>query len=404
MRRRQKFIVKNIAGKIMTPTTMRLCSIAGPAVLLAIASLLPARASAGCVGGLGKPEFPTISVIGNSVEYVEVEDSGYVWSVPLDIKCGTWGRVKSWFLWPTIQVESIGTLTLVQYEASKTYHWGARPKQVHWDDGVIILSAYAGAFAVEACNANAERLRQAGQSARTIFAAEHRIPLTFWVWGDFDYTFRPIEFDSVMDLVSEAHLSEIVCRKWEGPQVPGPGGIGAETEFELLSAALIISPRRYEGACPKDMLLVVRLEANLNGPVEVRIESTDGWKSEKGVMHTLAFNEGTGRWRGQESESLAVPVLLPAKPHSDAVVPPSPAGGFVPPRDDDGTDPGPDWTPALTGAEPGGNVHAESLRLIASAGGRTLVSEWQDYRYTCDPETAIGGPGDLNPPAGPEPG
>jgi hypothetical protein len=35
-------------------------------------------------------------------------------------------------------------------------------------------------------------------------------------------------------------------------------------------------------------------------------------------------------------------------------------------------------------------VHKASLRLVATGGGKTVTSGWQDYTITCDPKVATG--------------
>ena len=43
----------------------------------------------------------------------------------------------------------------------------------------------------------------------------------------------------------------------------------------------------------------------------------------------------------------------------------------------------------LTTGRPG-NVHQAALRVVATAGGKTVTSGWQDYKVTCDPKVAPG--------------
>ena len=378
--------------------------------LLSAALCLPGSAFAGCTGQITNPEFPQIEVTGNGTEYVDVEGIGFGWRARINLECGTLGRVKAWEMAPLIEVAGVGFLDFRLYGASETYPTFSRPKSVHRTESVVFPDVYIQNFAVSACNGHADLLREAGLANDSIFGQDHVIALRYWVRAevkttfDGDSIFLPTEFDSTSwgNVWTSIRFTEIVCKKWIAPPAPGSDDLTGDTEFELLGANLVLFPKTWEGTCPKDMLIVVRVEGNLNGPVTVQIESTAGWKSDKGVLATSDFQESTGHWRGEETEYLTIPVLLPTKPPSDGGILPSPVDDFAPAGPDGPS--GPDWTPGIGAVDSGGNVHAGSLRLVASTDMQTIATDWQGYSYTCEPQTAVDGPGDIvSPDANPPP-
>lgn len=364
--------------------------ILGAASLTAVSMMLAAPASAGCDANLGNVSFPQFEVVGDGVEYTDVEGTGYAWNAKFDVVCGVFGKVTDWELAPYINVEGLGNLGFRPYfGASTEYPPFDRPKEVHWQESIPFPRSYVQGFAVAACNLHADALRENGWSNAAIFSREHRIAFQHFFLVNVGYI-NTLEVGHVGFF--GPGFGEVVCKQWSASAF----GVVIE-EMELLGATLVLFPNRYEGACPKDMRLFAQVEANLKGPVTVRIESTAGWKSDRGVLETSEFDEASNRWNGEIDELLAVPVQLPVPPRPDGVVPPSPATGFVqnPDDPDGGLPPGPEWSPPdLTGEDPGSNVHAESLRLIASVGDQTIMSEWQGYSYTCDPKRAIDVPTD----------
>ncbi len=373
-------------------------------VLMLTLSLSPTLAFAFCSGFTRWLDFPVIKVVNNGSEYTGIPDVAYIWKGKFDVTCGFFGRVKSWEAYPHINVEGLGGLSFKPLAASKFFPFGNRPKEVHKTVSRIFPNVYIQDYAIAACNLQAELLRKQGVSDSTIFGMEHKIALL---------TRLDINFDTTIgDFYYEAHPStfkEIVCKKWGGPQIPSPGDVGAQTNFQLLNARLVLFPSRYEGECPKEMNLFMKVEGNLKGTFAARIESSVGWKSEKVVLQTTKFEESSGNWVRDIDEILAIPVMLPIPPSSGGGGNHSSVGDLNPlPRDPgvDIPDLGPDWTPSglIVGGTPGNNVHKASLRLVAKAGNQTVVSEWSDYNYTCEPKVAIEVPsGDLlfpdQPPA-----
>jgi hypothetical protein len=168
-------------------------------------------------------------------------------------------------------------------------------------------------------------VREDGISDTVIFSKDHIIALQYRA----NYDVEVVNTSQNIGEVSQIRFSEVICRKREGGQIKGPDELNSDTEFELLGASLIVFPKRFEGTCPKEMSLFVRVEGNVNGSVEVWIESSAGWTSDEGVLETSEFDQVSGDWFGQIDERLAVPILLPIPPHSGQVVPPSPATDLI---------------------------------------------------------------------------
>jgi hypothetical protein len=361
------------------------------AVSMAMLPLLfltfPGRASAACGADADILAFPQIGVIGDGVAYTEAESNLYMWTGRIRVECGVFGRVASWGLWPVVEVEGMGVLSFFWHRASTDYSF-PRPKTVDESPSVHFSSSYVSTYAVNACNLHAQHLRQDGMTNPVIFSKDRVIALEY----------RPswsVQVRNTYSLIQEASsvkFSEIICRKREVGEIVKPTDLTAEVELELLMASLVLFPSNFEGACPKDMSLFARVDSSMTGSIEVWIESTAGWKSDVGLLETSEFSQAGGSWFGELDEKLAVPILLPAPPHSGQVVPPSPTGDLIlPPIAPGGNGPPsvPDWTPGFSVEGPAGNLHTASLRLVARFGEQTINSDWQNYRYTCDPKSAI---------------
>lgn len=383
--------------------------LAAAATLVLAVLCLPNGAVAGCSGQITKPAFPQIKVAGNGSAYTEVEGIASGWRARINIECGTLGRVKSWEMAPLIEVAGLGTLAFNHFSASKSYRAFSRPKAVHRTESVVFPHDFVQNFAVSACNMHADLLREDGLTDPVIFAQDRIVALHYWVRAEVETTFDgdsiflPADFDSTSwgNVWTGKHHTEIICRKWTNPPEPGSDDLTGDPEFELLGAVFHIHPTSWEGTCPHDLELSLLVEANLNGPVTVRIESTDGWTSEPGVLATSEFRAESNRWRGSETEYLPVPVMLPTRPPSDGGLLPSPVDDFAPAGPDGPS--GPDWTPGLGSNGPDSNVHQASLRMIATAGGETITTDWREYSFTCVPTPAVDGPGVIVSPDAPPP-
>ena len=243
-------------------------------------------------------------------------------------------------------------------------------------------------FAAQACNRNAEKLREQGRSDTWIFDRQHKIAVEVWASYDVDVT--------VGDKVLEAGwpiFKEIVCEKWAGAKVAGPDKLQGVMEVKSVPArALPVGPL---GPVPGRCLDVHeghgqrrRLVRGL-GRVERRLEV-----QEDGPEHRRP--EG-GEYQEDFSDKVPVPIVLPASgggggsgagsqaSGSKAAVKPGP-GDTLPPKGGPPVSPG----AGLAGADQPGNVHKASLRLVATGGGKTVASGWQDYKVTCDTKVTGG--------------
>lgn len=57
------------------------------------------------------------------------------------------------------------------------------------------------------------------------------------------------------------------------------GAMATDEPFEVISAALGIAPRHYNGECSAELKLPIVVNANRKGTAIVRVESTFGWVS-----------------------------------------------------------------------------------------------------------------------------
>jgi hypothetical protein len=138
----------------------------------------------------------------------------------------------------------------------------------------------------------------------------------------------------------------------------------------------------------------MKVQGNHKGTFEARIESTAGWKSTKTSLQTNEFDAGSGLWGREFSRPFTVPVEQPAPGGGGGGggIPPGPGNFQSPSLPEDPPFPG-STSPQAAGGfapqDPGSNVHQQSLRLVAVANGKTVYSDWEQYRVTCDPKPAI---------------
>jgi hypothetical protein len=367
--------------------------------LLIVLLVTPAITFAFCSGYTRWLDFPAIPVINNGTEYTDLESSSIVfgWEGKFEVTCGVFGRVKNWEVYPLIYDESLGILSFQPYSVKKSYPVFKRPKEVNKIEGRIFPDVYIQNYAIASCNSHANQLRHQGYSDTEIFGNEHIIPLHQHLILKVDTTIGEFFYEDQ----AQIGKAEITCKKWDGLKVSsGASGFGSETNFKLVDASLILFPSGYEGKCPADLHLFMKVEANLKGIFEAHIESSDGWKSDKVVLQTTKFVEHNGNWMRDFDEILTIPVQIPTPPHSDSGVPPGRSELSSIPHDPGVDIPGsiPDWTPAdsLTTDSFPNNDHKASLRLVAKTGDQIISSKWRGYNYKCEPKVAIDVPsGDL---------
>jgi CARDB len=355
--------------------------------------LLAASAASAYTGGVVEwLNFPQITVAAEGDHYTGVTAIGYGWEGRVSIESEGLPRVKSWSLYPRVAVEGLAeSLSFEPYKAGKSYPIGKRPQNVHRTVGTQFPNVFVNQFALDVCNLNLDLLMNQGYSRAQVLGQKRTIAAD--LWGDLDIDI------TVGDPIIEAfHRDiEIVCDKAPvHPPKPGPATVTTTGEFVLDSAGLVIVPGTYSGACPTDLTLLLTVEGNHKGKVEARVESTEGWKSTKMVVHTTEFDEASGLWQKEFSIPFTVPVKKPKHTGGGGGTIPSGPGGMQAP-----TLPGDDPFPGgaggagshavggITAQDPGSNVHQQSLRLVAKANGKTVASDWDQYRVTCDPKPAI---------------
>ena len=358
------------------------------AAVPAFSLLFATQAFGGTTGKIEWMTFPHYTVASDGNHYTGVGPLASGWEARILIESGVLGRIKSWSVYPNLAVSGVGELSFALYDAHKSYPFANRPKTVHKTVGALFPNSFVEDFVAEACNHNLELLMDQGYTRQQVLAQDRTIAAQIWGSLSFDVT---VDYTIVEAFVKDV---EITCEKSPFvPLPPGPGGIQSGSEFNVDNASLVIFPDNYSGACPKDLTLFMEVQGTMKGTFEARIESTAGWKSTAFVLQTNEFDGGSGLWGREFSEAFPVPVELP---------PPSSGGGGVPagpgnlqalpkPGDDlfPGQGGGAQAVGGLTGKDPGSNVHQQSLRLAAKANGKTVYSDWRQYRVVCDPKVAI---------------
>ena len=348
---------------------------------------VPATGGAATYGTAGIASFPTLHVVGNGTDYTDVTESGYEWKGGLELDAKGFALIQGWFLHPSLKVEGQSSLPLWPHQVSDSYPFGKWATFVKKTNMRKEFPAFAvRSFAAQACNRNAEKLREQGRTDTWIFDRQHKIAVEVWATYDVDVT--------VGDKVLEAGWpisKEIVCEKWAGSKVAGPDKL--QGVMEVKRSQLVLFPSAHTGPCPVDVSMFMKVTGNGAGSFEAWVESSDGWKSKKMVR---SIRQG-GEYLEDFSDKIPVPIVLPASSGgggsgagsqasgSKAAVKPGP-GDTLPPKGGPPVSPG----GGLAGADQPGNVHKASLRLVATGGGKTVTSGWQDYKITCDPKVATG--------------
>jgi hypothetical protein len=333
--------------------------------------------------------FPQLAVASDGDHYTVVTGIGYAWEGRVAIESEGLPRVKSWSLYPILHVEGLESLSFKPYAAGKSYPIGKRPQDVHRTVGTIFPNIFVNEYAAAACNLHLERLMSQGQSRAQVLSQQRTVAADLG-WGlDLDITVG----DPIIEASAPMQV-DIVCEKSPAKGVkPGASGVTTTGDFELDNARLTIFPDTWSGACPKDLTLFMEVQGNHTGTFEARIESTAGWKSTKTVLQTNEFDDNSGLWTREFSDPFSVPVKMPTPGGGGGGIEPA-AGDFqVQQNPGDDVPIGPSTPQAAGGgfaaADPGSNVHQQSLRLVATANGKTVASPWKQYRVTCDPKPAI---------------
>jgi hypothetical protein len=186
----------------------------------------------------------------------------------------------------------------------------------------------------------------------------------------------------------------VICEAVPVPPSAGaPGQVGTQCcrPFEVVGATLHGDPAEYAGACPVGIKLFMSAKSNIKGPFEARIESKTGWKSEKYSYQTTESN-ADGTWSKHFQDTLTVPVVMPLNQSSGGGAQTFGQGiGNVQmnPKNEEPQFPGgiPKMGDVQTGFNPG-NFHEDSLRLVVTGNGKTIMTDWWKYSVTCDPKKA----------------
>jgi hypothetical protein len=185
----------------------------------------------------------------------------------------------------------------------------------------------------------------------------------------------------------------VICEAVPVPPGAGaPGQVGTQLPpYEVIGATLHGDPAVYAGACPVGIKLFMSAKSNIKGPFEARIESKTGWKSEKYSYQTTESN-ADGTWSKHFQDTLTVPVMMPLNQSSGGGAQTFGQGiGNVQmnPKNEEPQFPGgiPKMGDVQTGFNPG-NFHEDSLRLVVTGNGKTIMTDWWKYSVTCDPKKA----------------
>jgi hypothetical protein len=361
------------------------------ALLLALAPC-PARAA----GGLAATNyaFPSIVAVGNGHRYTHLSAVGYAWEVDVDISTSASGRIKEWQIWPVLTVEGQPSFELKLYGHREWYPSAAdpwpRPKSKKRHVAALFPDVLIRDYVVSACNQNADRLRQMGQSDAKIFSESHRINATTNPLWKLDFTIGGDEFSETFQPVP----ADIVCAGVAGAAVPPPKAGDIAVPMEVRQSGLVVFPSQHDGACPAQLSLFGQVTGNAFGTFDSWLESTEGWKSTK---TTRTIHSKADSWYEEQFvEKITIPIVRPADTPPGGPASGQAAGGGALTGKQRPPDPvGPPAKPPVsgsggltTGAPP--NVHRAALRLMARGGGKTVASGWRNYRVTCDPMVAPG--------------
>ncbi|WP_163270732.1 peptidoglycan-binding domain-containing protein [Chelativorans alearense] len=265
------------------------------------------------------------------------------------------------------------------------------------NSGGIPLVPYGNEI-IARCNAGLEE----GKSLQNGFGFMHTVEMTLGadtkMWDGFSFNSSGNGFALGSEPLADVDFSRTfdVALSVTCEAVPGAGGPEEISQdlppYQVVGAALQGAPSVHEGACPVDLELSMSVESNIPGPFEARIEAKSGWKSEKLASQTSEAG-ANGSWAKHFTANLAIPVERPPEEPSGGAGMDAAAGigqlGTVEPAPDD-TFPGSGGIPdgpgeVQTGYNPR-NLHEDSLRLVATGGGKTVISEWWKYSVTCDPQ------------------
>ena len=227
--------------------------------LFGFAMLFAATSSHAATGGsFNRLKFPVIEVQTNGSSYTGVTAIGYGWEAEFVIDSGVVGKIKSWKVWPSINVAGVGDHSLNLYAASKSYPIGDRPEHVHRTESRLFPDVAIKNFALQVCNYNRTILKNQGHSDSYVFGKEHKVATTIFGNMDVDVTQGKLFVESFKQ------DGEIVCKKWQGAVIPHADKLKTKTVMQVTKAKLSISPgyQNLTADCPVTVPLVAEFEAS----------------------------------------------------------------------------------------------------------------------------------------------
>ncbi|HKQ31263.1 MAG TPA: hypothetical protein VJS66_08265 [Burkholderiales bacterium] len=332
-------------------------------------------------------KFPIIEVQTDGTSYTGLTGIGYAWQAEFDADTSVGATIKSWKVWPSVEVAGVGTHSLKQYAASKSYAIGHRPKDVHKTVSELFPDVAIKNFALQVCNHNRTVLKNQGHPDSYVFGQEHKIATTINGGAELDVTVGAVANESFQT------MGEIVCKKWQGAVIPHADKFKPKTVMQVTKAKLTISPAysNLTADCPIVVPLVAEFEATEPGTLEFRFVSAHGQVSQT-YSATISGKTG-GVYKTQYEKQISVP--LPVTPAGNSggkggAVNQTAGGGFTvatPPIDPlfPGGQPKSGAT-KFQNQVPAGNVHSESFRVEVLLPNQGVVSAYHGYHITCRPK------------------
>ena len=228
-----------------------------------------------------------VSVKSNGQSYtsVAIPPLSLAAKVHIELDAGTAGRIHSWKTWLRVGKEGLASqywLSMKQHAVSKSYAWNDRPKTVDRVETVAVPLGDLKLFLVGQCNTLANQLRDQGLGNKAIFGQDREIELQ--TRADFEFKSGGAGSGSPIIEATFPTAFKLVCKKWQGSQVPTVGGL-TDTPAEVTQASMtIFEIAGLNGACKVKLSNVIQTDKP-NATVKFRYEHNSGKKSDvKTVM------------------------------------------------------------------------------------------------------------------------
>ena len=295
-------VFKGIAMSTVKTSAQRFhkTSLLAMAILLTICAPVRAAINDDVDIAIGTATAPTIYVESNGESYTKLSSAKHgnqpiTFEANLYIYAGL-DKIKSWAVAPRMRIfgKSWGW-TFSEGRppesgwgvVSKSYGVGDRPGKVEKTITLEASQNYIKSFAVNACNANAGKLRNQGKGNTYIFDNEYTLEAN-------TYYSHKISYVSISDPWTYADPAEssgssspknakIVCMKWGGAQTPQSANDLQAAVNVTRSSLTILETVTANGACKVNLSGMIETSAT-NAKVKFRYEHTNGNKSE---VHTV---------------------------------------------------------------------------------------------------------------------